>query len=93
MHGVTIGASMGLTTWAAFNGSDAAATMDGDVLMTAAEVQPTLRALRKAGLHVVALHNHMIGEAPAAYFTHFWGAGSARDLATGFRQALDAASH
>ena len=84
-----VGASMGLTTWAAFSGSDAAATIDGDFIMTAAEVQPTLRALRHAGLHVVALHNHMIDGTPDLYFTHFWGSGSVRDLATGFRQALD----
>ncbi|NUS38405.1 MAG: DUF1259 domain-containing protein [Lysobacter sp.] len=89
MHGMPIGASMGLTTWAAFSGSDAAAAIDGDFIMTADEVQPVLRALRKAGLHVVSLHNHMIGESPPYYFTHFWGTGSVETLAKGFRQALD----
>ena len=64
MHGVEVGGSMGLTTWAAFSGSDDLAAVDGDFIMTAAEVQPVLRALRKAGLHVVALHNHMVGEQP-----------------------------
>ena len=58
--------------------------------MTAAEVQPVLRALRKAGIHVVALHNHMIGEQPAFYFTHFWGKGKAGELARGIKSALDA---
>lgn len=90
MHGRPIGASMGLTTWAAFSGSDALAAMDGDFIMTAAEVQPVLHALRKAGIHVVALHNHMIGTQPDFYFTHFWGKGKAADLARGFRAALDA---
>ncbi|WP_149194428.1 DUF1259 domain-containing protein [Luteimonas suaedae] len=90
MHGQPIAASMGLTTWAAFSGSDALAAIDGDFIMTADEVQPVLRALRKAGLHVVALHNHMTGEQPAFYFTHFWGKGPAAELARGFRSALDA---
>ena len=49
-----------------------------------------LRALRRAGLHIVALHNHMVGEEPVFYFTHFWGKGPAADLARGFRVALDA---
>ena len=89
MHDTPVGASMGLTTWAAFSGSDAAAAIDGDVIMTAGEVQPVLHALRRAGLHVVALHNHMIGETPAFYFTHFWGTGKAQDLAKGFKQVLD----
>jgi hypothetical protein len=90
MHGMTVGGSMGLTTWAAFSGSDDYAAVDGDFIMTAKEVQPVLRALRKAGIHVVALHNHMAGEQPAYYFTHFWGKGSAEELAKGLRSALDA---
>ena len=90
MHGAKVGGSMGLTTWAAFSGSDDLAAVDGDFIMTAAEVQPVLRALRKADIHIVALHNHMIGEQPAFYFTHFWGKGKAEDLAKGLKAALDA---
>jgi hypothetical protein len=90
MHGVKVGGSMGLTTWAAFSGGDDLAAVDGDFIMTAREVQPVLRALRKAGIHVVALHNHMAGEQPAYYFTHFWGKGPAEELARGLRSALEA---
>lgn len=90
MHGQKVGASMGLSTWAAFTGSDAGAAMDGDFIMAAAEVKPVLQALRKAGVHVVALHNHMMEEQPSLYFAHFWGKGKAADLARGFRAALDA---
>jgi hypothetical protein len=90
MHGVKVAGSMGLTTWAAFSGSDDLAAVDGDFIMTAAEVQPVLRALRAAGIHVVALHNHMVGEQPAFFFTHFWGKGKADDLARGLKSALDA---
>lgn len=90
MHGVKVGGSMGLTTWAAFSGGRAHAVVDGDFIMTGAEVQPVLRALRKSGIHIVALHNHMVGEEPAFYFTHFWGKGPAEELAKGIRSALDA---
>jgi hypothetical protein len=90
MHGVKVGGSMGLTTWAAFSGSDDLAAVDGDFIMTAAEVQPVLKALRKSNIHIVALHNHMLGEQPAFYFTHFWGKGPAKDLAQGVKAALDA---
>jgi len=90
MHGTKVAGSMGLTTWAAFSGSDELAAVDGDFIMIATEVQPVLRALRKANIHVVALHNHMIGEQPAFYFTHFWGKGSTKDLATGLKSALEA---
>jgi len=64
--------------------------VDGDFIMTAAEVQPVLRSLRKSGIHVVALHNHMLGEEPAFFFTHFWGKGKAEDLAKGVKAAMDA---
>ena len=93
MHGQKVGASMGLTTWAAFSGSDELAVIDGDFIMRAEDVRPVLMALRKAGIHVVALHNHMMGETPAFYFTHFWGKGKATDLAQGFRSALQAQAH
>jgi hypothetical protein len=89
MHGVKVAGSMGLTTWAAFSGTDEFAAVDGDFIMTAAEVQPVLRALRKAGVHIVALHNHMMGEQPAFYFTHFWGKGKAEELARALKTALD----
>jgi hypothetical protein len=90
MHGVKVGGSMGLTTWAAFQGSDANAVVAGDFIMSANEVQPVLKALRKGHLHIVALHNHMIGEEPAYFFVHYWGKGPAQDLARGLAGALDA---
>src|SRR5262245_44770244 len=90
MHGQKFGASMGLTTWAAFSGSDALAVVDGDFAMTAGEVQPVLRALRKGGLNIVALHQHMVGETPAYFFVHFWGKDKAEKLAGGLQGALAA---
>jgi hypothetical protein len=90
MHGVKIGGSMGLTTWAAFQGSDAHAVVAGDFIMSANEVQPVLKALRKGNLHIVALHNHMIGEEPAFYFVHYWGKGPSGELARGLNGALEA---
>ena len=89
MHDMPIGGSMGLTTWAAFSGSDALSAIDGDFIMTADEVQPVLHALRKGNIHVVALHTHMTGEKPTFYFTHFWAKGKTADLAHAFRAALD----
>jgi hypothetical protein len=53
MQGMELGGAMGLTTWAAFSGSDALAAMDGDFIMTAEEVQPVLHAFRNAGVHIV----------------------------------------
>src|SRR5437899_10020386 len=71
MHKVKVGEPMGLNTWAAFSGNDDYAAVDGDFIMTGDEVQSVLRALRKSGINIVALHNHMIGEQPAFFFLHF----------------------
>jgi hypothetical protein len=87
--GATINARMGLNTWAAFVGSDDSAAVAGDVAMLESEVQPVLKALRKNGLDVVAIHHHMIGTHPAIIFLHYWGKGPAARLAAGFRAALD----
>jgi len=89
MHREEIGGSMGLTTWMAFTGTDDLAVVDGDFIMTATEVQPVLRALRKGNVHVVALHNHMIGAEPEFYFAHFWGKGQPGELAQVLKSALD----
>src|SRR3954462_9780539 len=87
--GAPINARMGLNTWAAFVGTNENAAIAGDVAMTAAEVTPVLKALRKNGLDVVAIHHHMTGTSPTIYFLHYWGTGAAEKLATGFRAALD----
>jgi len=44
--------------------------------------------LRKADINIVALHNHMIGETPQIFFTHFWGKGKPADLAKGVYESL-----
>src|SRR5215467_13357976 len=47
MHGVTLGNTMGVNTWAAFAGSDENAVVDGDFAVTEDELQPTVRSLLK----------------------------------------------
>jgi hypothetical protein len=86
--GAPINARMGLNTWAAFVGTNDNAAIAGDVAMLANEVNPVLKALRKNGIDVVAIHHHMTGTQPTIYFLHYWGTGPAQKLATGFKAAL-----
>jgi hypothetical protein len=88
-HGALINARMGLNTWAAFNGTQEDAAIAGDVAMLENEVTPVLKALRKNGLDVVAIHHHMTGDRPVVIFLHYWGKGPAEKLAIGFKAALD----
>jgi hypothetical protein len=89
MGGHEMGNAMGVNTWAAFAGTDDQAVVDGDFAMYEAEVQGVLKALRHAGIRIVAMHNHMIGETPRVVFLHFWGTGSTSTLAAGIKSALD----
>ena len=88
-HGATINARMGLNTWAAFVGTEENAAIAGDVAMLESEVTPVLKALRKNGLEVVAIHHHMTEDRPVVIFLHYWGRGPAEKLAGGFKAALD----
>jgi hypothetical protein len=89
MQGTEIGSAMGVNTWAAFAGGSEQAVVDGDFAVLESELQPVLKALRKAGIEVVAIHQHMTGEEPRIMFLHYWGIGSTAALARGVRAALD----
>jgi hypothetical protein len=86
--GAPINARMGLNTWAAFVGTNSQAAVAGDVAMLANEVTPVVKALRKNGFDVVAIHHHMTDTRPIIFFLHYWGTGPADKLATGFKVAL-----
>lgn len=64
------------------------AAITGDFVLTAAEVNPVLRALRENGIEVTALHNHMLDDEPRLFFMHFWANDDAQKLAHGLAAAL-----
>jgi len=88
--GMEIPPAMGTATALNFQptgGGKAAIT--GDFVLTAAEVNPVIRALTDHGIAVTALHNHMLTEQPRLFFMHFWANADAATLAKGLRVALD----
>ena len=88
--GCTVGAEMGVNTWAAFAGSAGDAVVDGDFAVHENELQVVLKSLRASGINIVAIHHHMTGETPRYLFLHYWGRGAAASLAHALRKALDA---
>jgi len=93
MMNAEIGNAMGVNTWAAFVGSDEKAAVMGDFVMYEDELQNVLKALRKANINIVAIHNHMTNESPRVIFLHYWGIGPTVDLAKGLKAALDTQRH
>jgi hypothetical protein len=88
MNGVNIDKEMGVNTWAAFAGTDNNAVVDGDFAVSEDELQPCLKALRVAGINIVAIHSHMTHEQPRILFFHYWGRGPAKELAEAIKGAL-----
>lgn len=60
----------------------------GELYLRPEEVQPVIDALESAGLHVTALHNHMLDEQPKMYWMHWYGTGEGVTLARGVAAAL-----
>jgi hypothetical protein len=90
MMGMDIPGSSGLAIALNFQptGGGKVATT-GDFVLTEAEVEPVIRALRENGIEITALHNHMLMEEPRLFFMHFWANDDAAKVAGGLKAALD----
>ncbi len=87
--GMIIPAVMGLGTAINFQPTgDGKAAITGDFVLTAAEVNPVIRALREGGIEVTSLHNHLLNDEPRLFFMHFWANDDALRLAQILRGAL-----
>jgi hypothetical protein len=88
MHEFEIGNDIGVNTWAAFAGTDDDAMVDGDFAVEEDQLQTALKSLRRNGINIVAIHQHMTHETPRILFFHYWGRGPAKDLARSIKDAL-----
>jgi hypothetical protein len=90
MDGFVIPPAMGLGQAINFQGTGGGkAAITGDFVLTAAEVNPVIKALRANGIEVTALHSHMLTDSPHLFFMHFWANDEALKLAKALRAALD----
>jgi len=88
--GMPVPASLGLATAINFQPTvGGRAVTTGDFVMIGSEVPNVISELRREGIEVTALHNHLIGEQPRLFFMHFWGNDQMTRLARGLRAALD----
>ena len=85
---VTLKPGLALGSWMAFKEAGNEAVVDGDLVLTEDEVAPVFDKLRKEGIEVTALHNHLIGETPRVMFLHIAGKGDAARLASHIKDAL-----
>jgi hypothetical protein len=60
----------------------------GELYLLASEVEPVMDALEQHGLHVTALHTHMLDDGPPHYWMHWYAVGDGPTLARGVAAAL-----
>lgn len=60
----------------------------GELFVLPSEVDPVVRALDEHGLHVAAVHNHMVTDLPRMYWIHWYATGDGPTLARGVAAAL-----
>ena len=89
MEGMAIPPAMGTAIAINFQPTgDGKAAITGDFVALSNELNPLITALRDNGIEVTAMHNHMVGEEPRAFFVHFWANDDAIKLAHGLGAAL-----
>lgn len=77
---------MGLASWVAFSSCECGMTMVmGDTCCLRSELQSAIDALRKAGIHITAIHNHILGGNTEVSFLHYEGEGDSLAIAKGVK--------
>lgn len=89
-NGMEIPPAMGVATSINFQPTESGkVAITGDFVLAAEEVNPVASTLRKHGIDVTAIHNHMLTENPRLFFLHFWANDEPFKLANALREALD----
>jgi hypothetical protein len=88
VDGVTVKPTLALGSWLAFSSPGPDAMLMGDLVLAEDEVSPVMLALQESGLHVTALHNHVLHETPRVMYMHIAGHGDAVKLAGSMKQII-----
>jgi hypothetical protein len=90
MNDAELPPSMGMATAINFQaGQNGKIAATGDFVLLASEVNAVASRLIRHGLHVTALHNHLVQGSPDLYFLHFWGHDTVEAVTRGLKAALE----
>jgi uncharacterized protein DUF1259 len=92
LDGVQIKPALALGSWLAFQPMGSNSVVMGDLVLTEDEVSPVMGGLLNGGIHVTAVHNHLLRAVPQTIYMHVWGQGDPARLAQSLHAAL-ALSH
>ncbi len=89
LAGIELTSGMGLNSWAGFTGTNEQAIVAGELVLSAAEVNPVIRSLQAGNIKILTIHHHLLDEQPRMFFLHFQGTGNVLHLARTLRSAFD----
>lgn len=82
------GPALALGSWLAFDSAGKDASVMGDLVLTENEVATVMSSLRKGGISITALHNHVFQETPRILYMHIAAHGDAASIAQSVKAAL-----
>jgi hypothetical protein len=85
---VQVKPALALGSWLAFKKMGEQVMAMGDLVLLEAEVNPVMSKLTDAGIHITALHNHVLGATPNTMYMHVLGHGKPGELASALHLAL-----
>jgi len=88
LDGVMIKPALALGSWLAFQSMGVSGVVMGDLVLTPEEVNPVMSELLKGGIHVTAVHNHLLRSSPQTIYMHVRGQGDPAQLAATIHSAL-----
>src|SRR5260370_25971655 len=88
VDGVQVKPTLALGSWIAFSSPGADAMLMGALVLAEDEVSPVMLALQENGLHITALHTHVLHETPRVMYMHIAGHGDAVKLAASLKKVI-----
>ncbi len=88
LNGAEIKPELALDGWLTFQNRPQKTRVMGELVLTADEVNPVIAKLHEGGVHVMALHNHLIGESPEVMYLHIMSEGEPLAVARAVQSAL-----
>jgi hypothetical protein len=81
--------SMGTAVSLHFQSAGAEVAAAGQILLVSEEVNPVVAELRRHGIEVTALDDHLLNESPRLFFVHYWAVGKPNQIAAALAAAMN----